>query len=303
MSTIFQLLVYGLQLGSVYALLALGYSMVYGTVRMINMAHGDFLMIGAMGTYFLAQAFVGYQAGGVYSALAVVAMILIAMIGSGLIGVATEAIAYRPVRGKSGLTTMITALGVSMFMENFPRVIPFIGPTPRAFPTLFPSIQYNIGGITIRSTQLFLIGLSVILMLVLLFIVNKTNLGRKMRAVSMDKDAAALMGINVNRIISITFFIGAALAAASGIFYASVYPQVQITMGSWLGQKAFIAAVIGGIGDIRGAVIGGYIMGITEIYATAINSGLGYAVAFLILIIILLVKPAGIMGKITIEKV
>lgn len=303
MSTILQLLVYGLQLGSVYALLALGYTMVYGTVRLINMAHGDFLMIGAMGTFFLSQAFVGFQSGGVYSALAVVAMIAIAMIGSGLIGVATEAIAYRPVRGKSGLTTMITALGVSMFLENFPRALPFIGPTPRAFPTLFPKTQFEVGGVTITSTQIIMICLSVVMMLMLLFIVNKTSIGRKMRAVSMDKDASALMGININQIISITFFIGAALAAASGIFYSSVYPQVQVYMGSWLGQKAFIAAVLGGIGDIRGAVIGGYIMGITEIYATALNSGLGYAVAFLILIIILLVKPAGIMGKLTIEKV
>ena len=225
------------------------------------------------------------------------------MIGSGLIGVATEAIAYRPVRGKSGLTTMITAMGVSMFLENFPRAIRAIGPDYHNLPALFPKKIYNWGGVIITTTQIILLTCSVIMMIILYYIVNRTKLGLQMRAVSMDKDASALMGININRVISITFFIGAALAAASGIFYASVYPQVHVYMGSWLGQKAFIAAVVGGIGDIRGAVLGGYLLGIAQIYATSINSGLGYAITFVILVIILLVKPTGIMGRTTIEKV
>lgn len=190
-----------------------------------------------------------------------------------------------------------------MFLQNFPRALSFIGPNPRPFPQLFPIRYFNFGEVQITSTQIIMILMSVVLMALLYMTVNHTKVGNQMRAVSMDKEAASLMGIDVNTIISITFFIGAAMAAASGILYASIYPQVEVYMGSWLGTKAFIAAVLGGIGDIRGAMLGGFIMGITEIFATAINSNLGYAVGFIILIVILLVKPAGIMGKFTIEKV
>ncbi len=303
MTTFLQLLIYGLQLGSVYALLALGYTMVYGIVGMINFAHGDFLMIGALGTFFLAQAFAAYTIDGAFPALIVCTIVLIAMLGTGLIGVSVEAIAYKPLRNRPRMTALITAVGVSMFLENLPRALPFIGPNPRPFPALFPSIQYNFGGVAVTSTQIIMIVLSVALMIILYTVVNKTRTGIRMRAVSMDKDAASLMGININRVISVTFFIGAALAAASGIFYASIYPQVEVYMGSWLGTKSFIAAVLGGIGDIRGAMLGGFIMGITEILATAINSNLGYAIGFIILILILLFKPAGIMGKFTVDKV
>ncbi len=303
MSTFFQLLMYGLQLGSVYALLALGYTMVYGIVGMINFAHGDFLMIGAMGTFFLAQAFSAYTIDGVFPAIVVVLILLIAMLGTGSIGFAVEAIAYKPLRKKPRMMALITAVGVSMFLQNFPRALPFIGPSPRSFPELFPVVRYSIGGIQITSTQIIMITLSVLFMVVLDRVVKQTKIGTQMRAVSMDKDAASLMGININRVISFTFFIGAALAAASGIFYASIYPQVDVYMGSWLGTKSFIAAVLGGIGDIRGAMLGGFIMGITEILATSINSNLGYAIGFIVLILILLFKPAGIMGKVTIDKV
>lgn len=303
MTTFIQLLVYGLQLGSVYALLALGYTMVYGIVGMINFAHGDFLMLGALGTVFLAQGFSFLMVNGTYPIATVVLIIVIAMICLGLLGVLVEAVAYKPLRNRPRMTALITAVGVSMFLQNFPRALPFVGPNPRPFPALFPVKQYNIGGVAITSTQIIMIALSVILMVVLYIFVNKTRMGSKLRAVSMDKEAAALVGININLIISLTFFIGAALAAASGIFYASIYPQVEVYMGSWLGTKAFIAAVLGGIGDIRGAMLGGIIMGVTEIYATAINSNLGYAVGFIVLIVILLVKPAGIMGKFSVEKV
>lgn len=303
MTTFIQLLVYGLQLGSVYALLALGYTMVYGIVGMINFAHGDFLMLGALGTVFLAQGFSFLMVNGTYPIATVVLIIVIAMICLGLLGVLVEAVAYKPLRNRPRMTALITAVGVSMFLQNFPRALPFVGPNPRPFPALFPVKQYNIGGVAITSTQIIMIVLSVILMVVLYIFVNKTRMGSKLRAVSMDKEAAALVGININLIISLTFFIGAALAAASGIFYASIYPQVEVYMGSWLGTKAFIAAVLGGIGDIRGAMLGGIIMGVTEIYATAINSNLGYAVGFIVLIVILLVKPAGIMGKFSVEKV
>ncbi len=302
MTTFFQLLIYGLQLGSVYALLALGYTMVYGIVGMINFAHGDFLMIGALSTVFLAMAFMNTSSAAL-SAIQVITIILIAMIGTGLIGVLVEAIAYKPLRDRPRMTALITAVGVSMFLQNFPRALPFIGPNPRPFPRLFPLVQLNLWGVTITSTQLIMLSLSIILMVVLYFIVNKTPLGAQMRAVSMDKDAALLMGININVIISLTFFIGAALASSSGIFYASIYPQVDVYMGSWLGTKSFIAAVLGGIGDIRGAMLGGFILGISEIFATSINSNLGYMIGFIVLILILLFKPAGLLGKFSIEKV
>jgi Branched-chain amino acid ABC-type transport system, permease components len=301
MTTFFQLLIYGIQLGSVYALLALGYTMVYGIVGMINFAHGDFLMIGALSTVFLTTAFTNTT--GTLSVLQVIAIILIAMIGTGLVGVIVEAVAYKPLRDRPRMTALITAVGVSMFLQNFPRALPFIGPNPRPFPRLFPLIQYNIGGVTITSTQLIMLVLSLLLMIILYYVVNKTPLGAQMRAVSMDKDAALLMGININIIISMTFFIGAALASSSGIFYASIYPQVDVYMGGWLGTKSFIAAVLGGIGDIRGAMLGGFILGISEIFATSINSNLGYMIGFIVLILILLFKPAGLLGKFSIEKV
>ena len=303
LSTLLQYLIYGLQLGSVYALLALGYTMVYGIVGMINFAHGDFLMIGALGTFFIAKLFSSFNVVGTYPMLIVGVIILMAMLGTGGIGVGVEAIAYRPLRNKPRMIALITAVGVSMFLENFPRALTFIGPNPRSFPTLFKVVRYSFLGASITSTQIIMITLAAVVMVGLYLLVNKTKIGSQMRAVSMDKDAAALMGINVNRVISLTFFIGGALAAVAGICYASVYPQVEVYMGAWLGTKSFIAAVLGGIGDIRGAMLGGFIMGVSEIFATAVNSTLGYAVGFIILIVILLVKPAGIIGKLTKEKV
>lgn len=210
-ATILQYLVYGLQLGSVYALLALGYTMVYGIVGMINFAHGDFLMIGALGTYFIAQLFSSYQIDGTFPMLIVGIIILIAMLGTGGIAVATEAIAYRPLRNKPRMIALITAVGVSMFLENFPRALPFIGPNPRSFPTLFTPKTFNVLGASITSTQIIMIILAAVTMMALYFMVNGTKIGGQMRAVSMDKDAASLMGINVNRVISITFFVGGAL--------------------------------------------------------------------------------------------
>ena len=303
MAYFFQYLIYGLQLGSVYALLALGYTMVYGIVGMINFAHGDFLMIGALGTYFIAQAFESFQVNSAYPMLIVGIIIIIAMIGTGAIVTGVEAIAYRPLRNKPRMIALITAVGVSMFLENFPRALPFIGPNPRSFPTLFQAKSITIFGTKVTSTQIIMILLAVVTMVILYLVVNKTKIGSQMRAVSMDKDAASLMGININKVISITFFIGGALAAVSGICYASAYPQVDVYMGSWLGNMSFVSAVLGGIGDIRGAMLGGFILGIAQIFATAVNSTFGYAVGFIILIVILLVKPAGIMGRLVVEKV
>jgi branched-chain amino acid transport system permease protein len=290
---IFQYLIYGFQLGSIYALLALGYTMVYGILGFINFAHGDFLMVGALIAVF-AVALSGFG---------FIPVLLISMILTGLLGVATERIAYKPLRKQPRLSAFITAIGVSMFLENFPRALPFIGPAPRPFPVLIEKRQFDLFGVTTNNVQLLMIALSVLLMLILYFIVNKTKIGRQMRAVSLDKNAASLMGINVNRTISVTFFIGTSAAAAGGIFYGSTYPMVDVYMGILLGTKAFIAAVLGGIGSIPGAMVGGLILGIAEIFATSINSDFGYGMSFFILIIILLLKPAGIMGKITVEKV
>jgi branched-chain amino acid transport system permease protein len=293
LETFLQLLVYGLQLGTIYALIALGYTMVYGIIGLINFAHGDLLMVGAFIAFFIVKIF----------NTNFVVTIIVAMIFTGLLGAGIERIAYKPLRKKPRLTALITAIGVSIFLENFPRALPFIGPQPRPFPSLIPMVKYNIGGVSTTSIQLLMITLSLIMMLALQFIVTKTKLGRQMRAVSFDKDAASLMGINVNRIISFTFFIGASLAAAGGVFYATTYPIIDVYMGIWLGTKAFIAAVLGGIGDIRGAMLGGIIMGIAEVLATSVNSDLGYGIGFVILIFILLFKPAGIMGTFSIEKV
>jgi len=293
LNTFFQLLIYGLQLGSIYALIALGYTMVYGIIGLINFAHGDFLMVGAFAAFFAVALF----------NLSFVPVLIISMVLTGLLGVFIERVAYKPLRKRPRLSAMVTAIGVSIVLENLPRALPFIGPAPRPFPSLVPMVNYNMFGITTNSVQLIMIGLSILLMIILQYIVTKTSIGRKMRAVSLDKDAASLMGINVNNVISVTFFIGAALAAAGGIFYSSTYPMIDVYMGIVLGLKAFIAAVLGGIGNIPGAMVGGLIMGIAEVFATSINSDLGYGISFVMLILILLFKPAGIMGKFTVEKV
>lgn len=293
MANFIQLFIFGLQLGSVYALIAIGYTMVYGIIGLINFAHGDFLMIGAFIAFFAVALF----GAGFFGAL------LAAMLFTGLLGVFIERVAYKPLRKKPRISALITAIGVSIILENLPRALPFIGPAPRPFPELLPKIPIQFGGVATDSTKLIIIALALLLMVIMQFFVVKTKPGRNMRAVSLDKDASALMGIDVNRTVAITFFIGAALAAAGGIFYASAYPSIDVYMGIVLGQKAFVAAVLGGIGNIPGAMLGGFILGIAEIYATSINSDLGYGMGFAILILILLFKPAGLMGKLTVEKV
>lgn len=293
MANFIQFLIFGLQLGSVYALIAIGYTMVYGIIGLINFAHGDFLMIGAFVAFFAVQIFtVGF-----FPAL------LVAMLLTGLLGTFIERVAYKPLRNKPRISALITAIGVSIILENLPRALPFIGPAPRPFPELLPKIPIQFGSVTTDSTKLIIIVLAILLMGIMQIFVTKTKPGRNMRAVSLDKDASALMGINVNQTIAVTFFMGASLAAAAGIFYASAYPSIDVYMGIILGQKAFIAAVLGGIGSIPGAMAGGFILGIAEIYATSINSDIGYGMGFAIMILILLFKPEGLMGKPTIEKV
>lgn len=293
MAQFFQLLIYGIQLGAIYALVALGYTMVYGIVNLINFAHGDFLMLGAYTAFFTA-AFMGNN---------LIVCLIMAMVAAGIIGVLTDRIAYKPMRNQPKLSALITALGVSTFIQNLCRALPMIGPIPKPFPTLLEDKTLHIGGMTITTTQIILIALAVLLMLGLTVLVHKTKVGRGMRTVAADRDAAALMGVNINAVIGITFFIGAALAGAGGVFYGIMYPTLEVSIGSFLGNKAFIAAVVGGIGNIKGAMIGGIIMGIIEIFATKLNADIGFGVAYLVLIVILLVKPAGLFGKLTTEKV
>ncbi len=289
-----QLLIYGIQLGSIYALIALGYTMVYGIIKLINFAHGDLVMVGAFVAYFAATL------GGA----SMVPALLLAMVVPALLGVTIERLAYRPLRDKPRLSVLITAIGVSIFLENFPRVIPFIGPRYRPFPQLIPVREAQLfTGVTLNSVQVINIVVALSLMGALTYIVSFTRMGRAMRAVSFNVDAALLMGIDVNRTISLTFLLGGALAGAGGVLYSLTYPMIDVLMGIWLGTKAFIAAVLGGIGSVPGAMLGGLLMGIVEVFATAVYSELGYGAGFVILILVLLLRPAGLLGKFTVEKV
>lgn len=299
MTMILQILVYGLQLGSTYALLALGYSMVYGIVGMINFAHGDLLMVGAYTAFFIFAAFKTTPT----NMLIIVGVIILTAILVGALGALIEKVAYKPLRNKARLSALITAIGVSMFIENFPRALPFIGPNARSFPAIIPMKVLTVGSINITTIQLVTVLTAVVLMIILSLFVNKTVYGKQMRAVQQNKDASSLMGINVNGIISLTFFLGAALAAISGILYASTYPTITLTMGSVLGMKAFICAVLGGIGEIKGAMLGGFVLGIAEMFANYINADFGYGISFIILILVLILRPQGLVGKETIEKV
>jgi branched-chain amino acid transport system permease protein len=289
-----QLLIFGVQLGVIYALIAMGYTMVYGIIRLINFAHGDLVMIGAFTAYFVARV----------PGFGFIPAMIAAMLVPAVLSVIIERLAYRPLRNRPRLSVLITAIGVSIFLENFPRMIPAIGPNYRPFPQLITFREFSVyGNAVVNTIQITNIVASLILLTLLIGIVKFTKMGRAMRAVSFNKDAAALMGIDVNGVIALTFFIGAALAGAGGVLYSLTYPMIDILMGVWLGSKAFVAAVLGGIGSIPGAVLGGLLMGIVEVFATAFNSELGYGAGFIILILVLLFRPEGLMGRPTIEKV
>lgn len=274
--------------------------MVFGIIRMINMAHGDFLMIGAYGVFFIVSIFFADQMIGPAVAL----LVVLASAGiTGMVGAGVERVAYKPLRDRPKISSMIAAIGVSLFTQNLFRALPIIGPNPRSAPKLLQDTLFFVGSVQFSLVRVVVIFLSIIIMLILYYVIMKTRIGLEMRAVSCDKDASALMGSNVNRVISTTFFIGAGLAAISGAFYANSYPVLTVTMGSTLGNKAFIAAVIGGIGDIRGAVLGGFLMGMIEIMVSAVYSELAYGISFVFLVIVLLFKPEGLLGKPMIEKV
>jgi branched-chain amino acid transport system permease protein len=285
-----QQLINGLSLGSIYALIALGYTMVYGIVMLINFAHGDILMVGAYAGYFVLQWFG-------LSPLSLVFAFVFAMLICGVLGVLIERFAYRPLRGAPRLNSLITAIAVSLILQNGARVLPFIGPNPKQFPMLATS-SISFGLFSISNIQIIVIISSAVLMLALNYIINYTKRGKAMRAVSYDMQAASLMGISVNRTISFTFALGSVLAAAAGVLFACAYPQVSPTMGTMPGLKAFVAAVLGGIGSVPGAMLGGFILGIAETLTKGfLSSQYADAISFSILIVILLVKPTGIMGK------
>ncbi len=295
--TIFiQQLVNGLSLGSIYALIALGYTMVYGIVKLINFAHGEILMVGAYTAYYVLRT-VGASPLGLALAFAA------AMIVCGITGITIERFAYRPLRSSPRLNSLITAIAMSLILQNGVRVLPFAGPNPRQFPTM-DTIMVPFGAVSVSNIQIIVITVSIVLMLILNYIINWTKTGKAMRAVSFDMQAASLMGISVNRIIAFTFALGSVLAAAGGILYATAYPQIEPTMGAMPGLKAFVAAVLGGIGSVPGAMLGGYILGVAETMTKGfLSSQFADAISFSILILILLVKPTGIMGQKTRVKV
>ncbi len=299
MTEFLQQVIIGLRIGSVYALIALGYTMVYGIIRLINFAHGEFIMVGGYTLFFMIPLLIGFG-------LPAWTSVFIAIIVCALIGVLAELLAYRPVRKKGNrMTALITAIGVSLLLQNLAQAIPFIGPNQKPITQdIFPSGSIDLFGVTTNTTAIFTIVIAAVVMVVLQLFIHKTKMGRAMRAVSENKAASTLVGINVNRTIVITFAIGAGLAAVGALMYCAQYRSVTTTMGSMLGLKAFVAAVLGGIGLIPGAMLGGMVIGMIEALVTAyISSSLANALVFAVLIIVLLVKPAGIMGKNVGEKV
>ncbi len=289
---VLQQLVNGISLGSIYALIALGYTMIYGIIKLINFAHGDIYMVGAyIGFYAITQAH-----------LSIVPALIVSFVVTGILGVVVEKLAYKPLRHAPRISVLITAIGVSFFLEYTSMY--FVSPTPRTFPALFGDVAIEIGGIVINGQQLLILGITTILMIVLTYIVHRTKTGKAMRAASFDTETAQLMGIDSDRIISITFCIGSSLAAVAGVLVGVYYNSIDPLMGIMPGLKAFVAAVLGGIGILPGAVVGGLILGIVEAFVSGfVSSTFRDAAAFAILILVLLFKPTGIFGKNTKEKV
>ena len=291
MSLIISQLFNGLQTGSVYALVALGYSMVYGIILLLNFAHGDIIMVGAYMSFYAITSF----------HLHPVLSLVLAVVVSTVLGVLIEKVAYTPLRSAPRLSLLITAIGVSFLLENGAQLI--FGAETKSMDPLISGLL-EIGSIKISYAALVTIVVSVVAMVVLTFLVQKTKLGKAMRAVSEDMGAAQLMGISLNRTISFTFAVGSALAGIGSVLYLCAYPQASPTMGSMLGLKAFVAAVLGGIGSIPGAMIGGFAIGLLEALVSAVGLSVWKdGAVFAILIVVLLVKPTGILGRKITEKV
>ena len=290
-----QSVINGLNQGAIYALIALGYTMVYGIIRMINFAHGDFIMVGAYTLFYTIPLMIN---AGMPAWLAVIAAIVVCVV----VGITVEIVAYRPVRGQGSMTALITALAMSLFLENLAMVL--FGANPKSVTAVFILPTVTFLGATLQTKYLLTFGIGAFMMVALQLFVKKTKMGKAMRAVPQDKEASTLMGINVNKIITTTFAIGSGLAAVAALMYCSTYPRCTTDMGSMMGLKAFIAAVLGGIGSIPGAMVGGLVVGLVEIFVKVyIAPGWYEAITYGLLIVVLLVKPTGILGKNVGEKV
>jgi len=291
-STLLRQIINGLQSGSIYALVALGYSMVYGIIMLLNFAHGDIIMVGAYIAWLCMARF----------ALNPVFAVVFAIIGCVLLGVTIEKVAYKPLRSSPRISLLITAIGISFLLENTAQLV--FGAGAQVIPPFFSVPNPSIGSIEVPGTALVTIAVTAVSMVALTLLIQKTKMGKAMRAVSEDTGAAQLMGININATISFTFAIGSALAGIGSVLYCTAYPQASATMGSMLGLKAFVAAVLGGIGSIPGAMLGGFAIGLAEALVSAVGLSVWKdGVVFAILIVVLLFKPTGILGKPMIEKV
>ncbi len=292
MNQFLQQLVNGISLGSIYALVALGYTMVYGIIKLINFAHGDIYMIGAY-VGFAATAYLG---------VGFIPSLIIAMAACAILGVTIEKVAYKPLRNSTRIAVLITAIGISLLLEYV--MMYFVGAQVKSYPRLLSDTLLNLGSIIISTQQIYIIVTSIVLMIFLQYVVKKTKVGKAMRAVSADKDAAQLMGIKVDSTISFTFAIGSALAGAGGVLVGVYYNSIDPLMGMMPGLKAFVAAVFGGIGSIPGAMIGGLSIGVIETLVSGYGSSMYRdAAVFAFLIVILILKPSGLLGKNTKEKV
>lgn len=303
MTSFAQQLINGLALGSIYALIALGYTMVYGVLGFINFAHSDVMMLGAFCAYFAAPVIGHVFPAESYSGA--VTIVLLSGVACAILGILIEVLAYRPLRARAKLAVLITAIGVSLLIENTCQHPAVFGAETRPFPKLWPHKNFQFGGLSVDSTDIVVLVVTALLLAMLWFIVQRTKTGTAMRAVSFNDRAAALMGININGIISFTFGLGSALAAVAGIFYSMRAPGIDPLMGIQPGLRAFTAAVLGGIGNLPGAALGGLVLGLLETFAGGVPGLSNYrdGISFAILILILLFKPAGLLGKAQVEKV
>jgi branched-chain amino acid transport system permease protein len=300
-----QQIINGLTLGAVYALIALGYSMVYGILQLLNFAHGDVFMVGAFIGYFVMVAFLPETGPIIATGFIIVLMVLVAMLGCGLLGVVIEQFAYRPLRNAPRIAPLISALGVSFFIQNAVQLT--LTAQFRTYTTeqlIDPNLVLDLGNARLSATRALVIIVAVLLMIALQYLVRRTSLGRAMRAVAIDREAAAMMGVNVDRVIVATFFIGSALAGAAGVLNGVVFFRIWHFMGFTAGLKGFTAAVLGGIGNIPGAMLGGFLLGLVESFAVGfISPTYKDVIAFVVLIIVLLVRPKGLLGVRIAQKV
>jgi branched-chain amino acid transport system permease protein len=298
MQELLQNLLNGIAAGSIYALIALGYTMVYGILKLINFAHGDVFMIGSFVGFYAGRALA--KSGGSFGTAVVI--LALSMVTCGVLGYINERVAYRPLRNAPRIASLITAIGVSFLLEYGGQFV--FGPDPKFFPTLIEKHIIKIGGVVTTNYQLIVLAVAIVFMAILQYIVYGTKFGRAMRAVSFNFETASLMGIPTDRVISTTFIIGSMLAAVAGILFGLSYPKIDPLMGVMPGLKAFVAAVLGGIGNVPGAVVGGLLIGVIEAFVGGSRfSNYRDAIAFVILIVILLFRPSGLFGKYQPEKV